>query len=74
MSLYLTGGGAATLSPYVEAVNDARFVRTFGLISLVGSLFIFFGGSAVIGVGLAVMGFGKESYYLRLGLPSSSWR
>jgi len=51
-----------TPSAYIEAVNDARFVRTFGLIA------IFIGGAVAIGVGLAVMGFGSSRYYRVLGL------
>ena len=57
-----------TPSAYIEAVNDARFVRTFGLIALLGSILIFIGGAVAIGVGLAVMGFGSSRYYRVLGL------
>jgi hypothetical protein len=65
MSLNLN---AATPSAYIEAVNDARFVRTFGIIALLGSILIFIGGAVAIGVGLAVMGFGSGRYYRALGL------
>jgi hypothetical protein len=65
MSLNLN---ASAPSAYVEAVNDARFVRTFGIIALVGSILIFIGGAVAIGVGLAVMGFGSGRYYRFLGL------
>ncbi len=65
MSLNLN---AATPSAYIEAVNDARVVRTFGLIALLGSILIFIGGVVAIGVGLAVMGFGSSRYYRVLGL------
>jgi len=65
MSLNLN---AATPSAYIEAVNDARVVRTFGLIALLGSILIFIGGAVAIGVGLAVMGFGSSRYYRVLGL------
>jgi hypothetical protein len=65
MSLNLN---APTPSAYIEAVNDARFVRTFGLIALLGSILIFIGGAVAIGVGLAVMGFGSTRYYRVLGL------
>ena len=65
MSLNLN---APTPSAYIEAVNDARFVRTFGLIALLGSILIFIGGAVAIGVGLAVMGFGSSRYYRVLGL------
>jgi hypothetical protein len=65
MSLNLN---ATAPSAYIEAVNDARFVRTFGIIALVGSILIFIGGAVAIGVGLAVMGFGSGRYYRVLGL------
>ena len=65
MSLNLN---ASAPSAYIEAVNDARFVRTFGIIALVGSILIFIGGAVAIGVGLAVMGFGSGRYYRILGL------
>lgn len=65
MSLNLN---ASEPSAYIEAVNDARFVRTFGIIALVGSILIFIGGAVAIGVGLAVMGFGSGRYYRALGL------
>ena len=65
MSLNLN---ATAPSAYIEAVNDARFVRTFGIIALVGSILIFIGGAVAIGVGLAVMGFGSGRYYRALGL------
>src|SRR2546422_11731750 len=65
MSLNLN---ATTTSPYIEAVNDARFVRTFGIIALLGSILIFIGGPVAIGIGLAVMGFGSGRYYRALGL------
>jgi hypothetical protein len=59
---------ASAPSAYIEAVNDARFVRTFGIIALIGSTLIFIGGAVAIGVGLAVMGFGSGRYYRALGL------
>jgi hypothetical protein len=65
MSLNLN---ASAPSAYVDAVNDARFVRTFGIIALVGSILIFIGGAVAIGVGLAIMGFGSSRYYRLLGL------
>lgn len=64
MSLNLN---ATTPSAYLDAVNDARFVRTFGVIALLGSILIFIGGAVAIGVGLAVMGFGSTRYYRTLG-------
>jgi hypothetical protein len=65
MSLNLN---AAPPSPYIDAVNDARFVRTFGIITLIGSILVFIGNAVAIGVGLAVMGFGSGRYYRILGL------
>lgn len=65
MSLNLN---AAAPSAYLDAVNDARFVRTFGIIALGGSILIFIGGAVAIGVGLAIMGFGSSRYYRLLGL------
>ena len=65
MSLNLN---APTPSAYIDAVNDARFVRTFGIITLLGSILIFVGGAVAIGVGLAVIGFGGSRYYRVLGL------
>jgi hypothetical protein len=64
MSLNLN---ASSPSAYIDAVNDARFVRTFGLIALLGSIFIFIGGAVAIGIGLAVIGFGSGRYYRTLG-------
>jgi hypothetical protein len=58
-----------TSPTYTDAVNDSRFVRTFGMISLVGSIIlIFLGGAVAIGIGLAVLGFGSTRYYRLLGL------
>jgi hypothetical protein len=65
MSLNLN---ASTPSPYIDAVNDARFVRTFGIIALLGSILIFLGGGVGVGIGLAVSGFGSGRYYRALGL------
>ncbi len=56
-----------TSPTYTEAVNDAQFVRTFGIIALIGSTLIFLGGAVAIGVGLAVIGFGKTLYHRILG-------
>lgn len=58
-----------TSPTYTDAVNDSRFVRTFGMVSLVGSIIlIFLGGAVAIGIGLAVLGFGSTRYYRLLGL------
>jgi hypothetical protein len=56
-----------TSPTYTEAVNDAQFVRTFGIVALIGSTLIFLGGAVAIGVGLAVIGFGKTLYHRILG-------
>jgi hypothetical protein len=65
MSLNLN---ASSPSAYIEAVNDARFVRTFGIIALLGSILIFIGGAVAVGVGVAVMGYGSGRFYRALGL------
>jgi hypothetical protein len=58
-----------TSPTYTDAVNDSRFVRTFGIVSLVGTIILlFFGGAVAIGIGLAVLGFGSTRYYKLLGL------
>ena len=56
-----------TSPTYTEAANDSQFVRTFGIIALIGSALIFCGGAVAIGVGLAVIGFGNKLYYRLLG-------
>src|SRR5262252_8674774 len=54
---------------FIDAVNDAQFVRSFGMAALVGSILGFlFNGALTIGIGLAVMGFGSTLYYRLLGL------
>jgi len=67
--------GYCTSESYTDAVNDAQFVRTFGI--LVGILglatpivFVFEGWmiGATIGMGFAVTGFGKSTYYRVLGI------
>jgi hypothetical protein len=50
-----------------EAVNDAQFVRTFGIICLVGSLLTFVSGAVAIGLGMAVLGFGHSRFFKVLG-------
>jgi hypothetical protein len=55
------------LSPFVEAVNDARFVKTFGIVALVASL-LTCGPGIMAGVGAAIFGFGKTRYYRWLGV------
>lgn len=57
------------ISPaFNDAVNDAQFVRTFGIAALVCSILTLFLPALAIGVGLAVLGFGKTPYYRVLGL------
>ena len=56
-----------TSPTYTDAVNDAQFVRTFGIVSLVGAILAAIGGAVAIGIGLAVMGFGSTRYYRVLG-------
>jgi hypothetical protein len=57
------------MSPvFTDAVNDSRFVRTFGAVAIVGSIFLFITAGVEIGIGLAVMGFGSTRYYRVLGL------
>jgi hypothetical protein len=55
------------VSPYVQAVNDARLVRTFGFIGLIGSI-IACGPAVMIGVGAAVLGLGGTRYFRILGI------
>ena len=50
-----------------DAFNDAQFVRTFGIIALVGSFLGFVGGAIAIGLGIAVLGFGSGRYFKILG-------
>ena len=67
MSLNLNA--PATNSAFNDAVNDARFVRTFGVITLLGSIFMFIGGGVAIGVGLAVGGFGGSRQIMQRLAP-----
>jgi hypothetical protein len=50
-----------------DAFNDAQFVRTFGIIVLIGSFLGFVGGAIAIGLGVAVLGFGSGRYFKVLG-------
>ncbi|MBI4853270.1 MAG: ankyrin repeat domain-containing protein [Acidobacteria bacterium] len=52
---------------FLDAVNDARFVKTFGIISLVGLIFVGIGKAIGVGVGLAVLWYSKNNYYRILG-------
>jgi hypothetical protein len=57
---------------FIDAVNDARFVRTFGFLALLGPIFLiflvkFFGPGVAAGMGIAVMGYGSKRYYRILG-------
>jgi hypothetical protein len=53
---------------YLDAVNDARFVRTFGIIALLNSVLILLTKAIGLGVGLVVIGYGKPKFYRTLGL------
>lgn len=53
---------------FVEAVNDSRFVQTFGLVSFVAALVVCIGGAVTLGVGIAVAGFGHAKFYKVLGV------
>ncbi len=55
------------VSPYIQAVNDARLVRMFGAIALIGS-FVLCGPAVMIGVGAAVLGLGGTRYFRTLGI------
>ena len=74
MSLNLTdrtppSSSAYHMSPaFNDAVNDSQFVRTFGMVALISSIISLFWPAVAIGVGLAVLGFGKTRYYRALGL------
>jgi hypothetical protein len=73
-----TASGYCTSAAFTDAVNDARFVKTFGVLAGISAVItllftfltgLFIGGSSIlIGVGLAVMGFGKSRFYRVLGL------
>ena len=55
------------VSPYIQAVNDARLVRTFGIVALIGSV-VLCGPGAMIGIRVAVLGLGSTRYFRILGL------
>jgi hypothetical protein len=57
------------MSPgFNDAVNDAQFVRTFGVAAFICSILTLFWAAIPLGVSLAVIGFGKSRYYRVLGL------
>lgn len=67
--------GYCTSQTYTDAVNDAQFVRTFGILvgilGLATPLVLILSGlmrGATIGIGIAVTGFGKSTYYRILGI------
>jgi hypothetical protein len=74
MSLNLNPQSSGTASryctspAYTEAVNDAQFVRPFGIAALVASIVMIFRPEVTVGIGLAVLGFGKSTFYRVLGL------
>lgn len=51
-----------------EAVNDAWFVQTFGILAVGGTVTSFLSLGFLIGVGMAVMGFGNSRFFRWLGL------
>ena len=57
-----------TSQEYTDAVNDSQFVRTFGIVAIVGAILIFISGGVAVGIGLAVIGFGQTLYYRALGI------
>lgn len=58
-----------TSQSFTDAVNDSRFVRTFGVIALIGAILVsLVSGAIAIGLGAAVMGFGASRFYRLLGL------
>jgi hypothetical protein len=57
-----------TTPAYTQAVNDAQFVRPFGIAALVGSILMLVSPAFNIGLGAAVLGFGKTTFYRALGL------
>lgn len=63
-----TTGKYYTSPTYTEAVNDAQFVRQFGLAALVTFFLMLLVPAIIIGVGLAVLGFGKTAFYRVLGI------
>jgi len=52
----------STSQVFTDAVNDSRFVRTFGTVAILGSILLFINAGVVIGIGLAVLGFGSTRY------------
>ena len=63
-----SAGNYCTSPEYVDAVNDAQFVRMFGIAALVASVVMIIRPEVAIGIGMAVLGFGKTRYYRMLGL------
>ena len=54
---------------YTEAVNDAQFVRLFGVAVLAGSIVGHF-LPLHIGIAFAILGFGNTNYYRGLGISA----
>src|SRR5262249_1097006 len=48
---------------YLDAVNDSRFLRSFGLFSIIGTLLNFLGSYLGLGVGLVIWRYGKTTFY-----------
>ena len=53
---------------YTEAVNDAQFVRLFGMAVLGASVVGIIFGPVHIGIALAILSFGSTKYYRGLGI------
>jgi hypothetical protein len=75
MSLNLSEMPARPVSLYsasqsfTDAVNDSRYVRTFGVIALIGALPVaLISGTIGAGLGLAVAAFGGARFYRLLGI------
>jgi hypothetical protein len=65
-----TSSAYCTAPEYTDAVNDSQFVRTFGVVALLASILALIHGAIVIGIGMAVLGFGRTSYYRILGIAT----
>jgi hypothetical protein len=53
---------------FLDAVNDSRFVQTFGIISLIGAVIFFLGKAVGLGIGLTVLLYGRNQFYKILGI------
>jgi hypothetical protein len=53
---------------FLDSVNDARFVKTFGILALIVSIILFIGPGVSLGAGIAVAGYGKAKFYRTIGI------